>query len=103
MDNIVQKLSEIDHAAEAVVTHAEAEKANLEKRIQDQRDAFDAELEKKTQKDLDDIKAGMERQMADIMARQNRRNDSAIKKLEQDFEEKHTAYAKEVVRHIIEG
>lgn len=103
MDNIVQKLSEIDHAAEAVVTHAEVQKANLEKQIQDQRDAFDAELEKRTQKELDEIKEGMERQMADIMARQNHRNDSAIKKLEQDFEEKHTVYAREVVRHIIEG
>lgn len=103
MDNIVEKLSEIDHAAEAVVTHAEAEKANLEKEIQSERNAFDAALEAKTQKELEDIRAGLERQMTDIMARQRRQNESAIKKLEKDFEEKHTEYAKEVIRHIIEG
>lgn len=103
MDNIIERLSEIDHSAEAIVAHAEMEKTNLETQIQNRRDAFDAELEETTQRKLDEIKQGMERQMSDIMAGQRRQNESAIKKLEEDFEKKHTAYAKEVVRHIIEG
>ena len=37
MDHIVKKLSEIEHAAEAVVEHAELEKSELEERIQNER------------------------------------------------------------------
>ena len=47
MDTIVKKLSEIEHAAEAVVSHAEEQKAELEKEIQAERDAYDEELERK--------------------------------------------------------
>ena len=36
MDHIVKKLSEIEHAAEAVVEHAELEKSELEERIQNE-------------------------------------------------------------------
>lgn len=41
MDHIVKKLSEIEHAAEAVVEHAELEKSELEERIQNERNQFD--------------------------------------------------------------
>lgn len=103
MDHIVKKLSEIEHAAEAVVSHAELEKKELEERIQNERNQFDKNLEKRTQKELNDIQKGLKRQMDEIIARQNRKNQSAINDLEKDFEEKHTLYAKKIVRRIIEG
>ena len=95
MDHIVKKLSEIEHAAEAVVEHAELEKSELEERIQNERNQFD--------KQLDDIHKGLNRQMDEILARQNRKNQTAIEELKKDFEEKHTAYAEKIVRRIIEG
>ena len=55
MDHIVKKLSEIEHAAEAVVEHAELEKSELEERIQNERNQFDKQLEDHTQKELNDI------------------------------------------------
>ena len=88
MDHIVKKLSEIEHAAEAVVEHAELEKSQLEDH---------------TQKELNDIHKGLNRQMDEILARQNRKNQTAIEELKKDFEEKHTAYAEKIVRRIIEG
>ena len=95
MDHIVKKLSEIEHAAEAVVEHAELEKSELEERIQNERNQFD--------KQLNDIHKGLNRQMDEILARQNRKNQTAIEELKKDFEEKHTAYAEKIVRRIIEG
>lgn len=103
MDHIVKKLSEIEHAAEAVVNHAELEKKELEERIQNERNQFDKNLEKDTQKELSNIQKGLKRQMDEIISRQNRKNQSAIKDLEMDFEEKHTLYAEKIVRRIIEG
>ena len=63
MDHIVKKLSEIEHAAEAVVEHAELEKSELEERIQNERNQFDKQLEDHTQKELNDIHKGLNRQM----------------------------------------
>ena len=103
MDHIVKKLSEIEHAAEAVVEHAELEKSELEERIQNERNLFDKQLENHTQKELNDIHKGLKRQMDEILARQNRKNQTAIEELKKYFEEKHTAYAEKIVRRIIEG
>ena len=100
MDHIVKKLSEIEHAAEAVVEHAELEKSELEERIQNERNQFDKQLEDHTQKELNDIHKGLNRQMDEILARQNRKNQTAIEELKK---EKHTAYAEKIVRRIIEG
>ena len=100
MDHIVKKLSEIEHAAEAVVEHAELEKSELEERIQNERNQFEKQLEDHTQKELNDIHKGLNRQMDEILARQNQ---TAIEELKKDFEEKHTAYAEKIVRRIIEG
>lgn len=103
MNHIVKKLSEIEHAAEAVAEHAELEKSELEERIQNERNLFDKQLEDHTQKELNDIHKGLKRQMDEILARQNRKNQTAIEELKKDFEEKHTAYAEKIVRRIIEG
>ena len=89
MDHIVKKLSEIEHAAEAVVEHAELEKSELEERIQNERNQFDKQLEDHTQKELNDIHKGLNRQMDEILARQNRKNQTAIEELKKDFEERH--------------
>lgn len=102
MDSIVAKLSEIEHAANAVVLHAEDEKKELERQIQDARNAFDADLEAHTEKELSDIREGMGRQMSEILSRQKRRDASEIEKMQKDFEKKHTLYASEVLRRIIE-
>ena len=64
MDHIVKKLSEIEHAAEAVVEHAELEKSELEERIQNERNQFDKQLEDHTQKELNDIHKGLNRYLS---------------------------------------
>ena len=51
MDSIVNKLTEIEDAASAIVQHAEDQKEALDKEYEEKRKAFDAELEEKTQPD----------------------------------------------------
>ena len=103
MDTIVKKLSEIEHAAEAVVSHAEEQKSELEKEIQARRDAYDAQLEEKTQKELQAIHSGLEEQMEKVLKKQEEKNQSAIEQMRRDFEQKHTEYATGIIKHIIEG
>ena len=56
MDSIIEKLSDIENTAEAIVEHAEAQKYEIEKKIQAKRDQFDKDLEARTQKRLDEIR-----------------------------------------------
>ena len=46
MDSIVNKLTEIEDAASAVVQHAEDQKSQLEKEYEEKRRTFDEELKK---------------------------------------------------------
>ena len=49
MDSIVNKLTEIEDAASAIVAHAETQKEILDREYEEKRKAFDADLEKQTQ------------------------------------------------------
>ena len=50
MDSIIEKLSDIENTAEAIVEHAEAQKYGIEKKIQAKRDQFDKDLEAQRRK-----------------------------------------------------
>ena len=49
MDSIVNRLTEIEDAASAIVQYAEDQKEELNKEYDEKRKKFDAELEEKTQ------------------------------------------------------
>ena len=57
MDSIVNKLTEIEDAASAIVQHAEDQKEALNKEYDEKRRAFDEELEKKTEARLNAIRS----------------------------------------------
>ena len=83
MDSIVEKLAEIEKTAEAIVEHAEAQKYEVEREIQAKRDAFDRELEMNTRDEVE-------------------RNRSAIEDLKKEYEERHTWYARQILKNITE-
>ena len=102
MDSIVNRLTEIEDAASAIVRHAEEEKEILDQEYDKKRKAFDDELEKKTKERLDAIRAELEKKTASILGGQNEASDALIRSLQQEYEEKHTEYAHEILRHITE-
>ena len=102
MDSIIEKLSDIENTAEAIVEHAEAQKYGIEKKIQAKRDQFDKDLEAQTQKRLDEIRAEAEAKMVQILEGQREKNRSTIDNLRKEYEENHSAYAQEILKHIIE-
>ncbi len=102
MDSIVNRLTEIEDAASAIVRHAEEEKEILDQEYDKKRKAFDDELEKKTKERLDAIRAELEKKTASILDGQNEASDALIRSLQQEYEEKHTEYAHEILRHITE-
>ena len=102
MDSIVNKLTEIEDAASAIVQHAEDQKEVLNKEYENKRKAFDAELEKETQLRIDAIRSGLEEKTSGILDSQSGSSTEFITALEKEYEEKHTEYAHEILRRITE-
>ena len=60
MDSIINKLTEIESAASAIVQHAEAEKSALDEKFDKKRMDFDKELEADTQQQIQEIRDKLE-------------------------------------------
>lgn len=102
MDSVFKRLEDIELTAEAIVDHAEDEKAVIEKRIQEERDQFDAKLAEKTKQKLDQIRKESDAKMEHILRDEKERHHSVIDNLEHDYNQNHKAYAKEILERIIE-
>ena len=98
MDTVVKKLADIEETAEAIVEHAQAQKSE----IQNQRDRFDAAIEDETRKQLEQIRKDADKKMERILKEQREKNRSTIDNLKKEFEENHSAYAREILAHIVE-
>lgn len=102
MDSVIGRLADIENTAEAIVEHAQVQKSEIEKRIQEKRDQFDRDLENETQKKLQEIRQDADAKMERILADQRGKNQSMIDGLKKEFEDNHSEYAREILAHIIE-
>lgn len=100
MDSIVKKLSEIESAASSIVEHAEAQKEVLDKEYQEKRRLFDVELESRTMAEIQKIRDHLETDTKNVLDGQSNDNSSATVALQKDYEEHHTQYAQEILKHI---
>ena len=98
MDSIVNKLTEIEDAASAIVQHAEDQKDALNREYDEKRRAFDAELEQKTEA----RRAELESRTSSILDSQSDSSTELIRSLRKEYEEKHTEYAREILKRITE-
>lgn len=102
MDSVVEKLSDIESTAEAIVEHAETQKFEIEQKIQAKRDKFDHDIEDKTQEKLHRIRAEAEKKINALVNGQREKNQTTINALKKEYEEHHTDYAKEILKHMTE-
>lgn len=102
MDSIVNKLTEIEDAASAIVQHAEKQKEDLDREYDEKKRKFDSELEADTRKRIHEIQDSLQKETSKIMDSQNGKASAAIDALRREYEEKHTEYAREILRRITE-
>ena len=102
MDSIVNKLTEIEDAASAIVAHAETQKQAVDREDDEKRRAYDEDLEKQTQARINAIREALEKNTSDILDSQNGASTETIRALQKEYEEKHTEYAHEILRRITE-
>ena len=96
MDSIINKLTEIESAASAIVQHAEAEKSALDEKFDKKRMDFDKELEADTQRQIQGIRDKLE------LSGQSQESQDELDALQKEYDEKHSDYAHEILRRITE-
>lgn len=102
MDSIVNKLTEIEETASAIVRHAETRKEALDKEYTEKRRAFDEALEAKTETRLNTIRSELEESTSRVLDSQSDSCRELIRSLREEYEEKHTEYAREILKRITE-
>lgn len=102
MDSIVEKITEIEDAAEAIAAHAQEQKGEIERKVQDRRNRFDEELENKTQEKLQKIRRESDAKKERMLKKQREKNQCVINEMHKEFEENHTRYAREILERITE-
>ena len=102
MDSIVNKLTEIEGAASAIVQHAEDQKDVLDKEFSEKRRAFDEELEQKTQDRLNAIRSRLKEKTSRLLDSQSDSSTETIQALQKEYEDRHTEYAHEILKRITE-
>ena len=102
MDSVINKLTEIEEAADAIVAHAEEQKAVLDKEYEERKKAFDKELEAKTQSELSKIQEELEEDKKRLLDGQSGANAGSIRLLLKEYDENHKKYAQEILKRITE-
>ena len=102
MDAILDKLTEIENAASAIVRHAEEQKDVLGQEFDEKRKKFDEDLENKTKARLEKIREQLEKEQSRVLNSSSGASEGTICSLRKEYEEKHTEYAHEILRRITE-
>ncbi len=102
MDDIIEKLAEIESTAEAIADGAEKQKSEVGREIQGKWDEFDRDLNAKTEKELEKIRTEGKEKMDRAIQEEREKNHSLIDSLQAEFKERHTEYAEEILKHILE-
>ena len=102
MDAILDKLTEIENAASAIVRHAEEQKDVLGQEFDEKRKKFDEDLENKTKARLEKIREQLEKEQSRVLNSSSGASEHTICSLRKEYEEKHTEYAHEILRRITE-
>ena len=102
MDAILDKLTEIENAASAIVRHAEEQKDVLGQEFDEKRKKFDEDLENKTKARLEKIREQLEKEQSRVLNSSSGASEDTICSLLKEYEEKHTEYAHEILRRITE-
>ncbi len=103
MEDIINRLSEIEHTAADIAGHAADEKSRLNAELEQKQKLLDAEITEQTAAKLDALTQHLEESKAQAINDLRTETDALLVSLEKDFEENHTTYARELFARITEA
>lgn len=101
VDNVINKLSEIEQNAVSIMEAANARKKEFASEMEKKASDFDAALEAETAKKVTDLRAQMETTMQSKLEKQRSDAEQLLKRMEESYHENHRSYAKELFQSMI--
>jgi len=102
VNNMIDKLSDIEHDATAIMDAAGIRKKEIAKEMEDKTSAFDKQLEADTAAKLSDLRAKMEVDMQTKLSKQKSDADKVLAMMEENYRDNHEAYARQLFKAMIE-
>lgn len=103
MDTVIKKLSEIENAAGSILDTAAARKKDMAREMEEKTAAFDAALERETAERIAAIQKEKEADMNAMLSKQTADSEAFLKRLEENYENRHEAYVEALFHRMIEG
>ena len=101
MDNVINKLSEIEQEDASIMEAANVRKKEFAVQMEKKTADFDAALEAETAKKVSDLRARMETTMKAKLDKQKSDADELLQHMEKSYQANHNAYAKELFQSMI--
>lgn len=102
MDTVIKKISEIEEAASSIMEAANVRKKAFAQELAKRTEDFDHQLDLMTEQQLTDLRARMETEMQAKLSKQQSDAGQLLQKMEANYNEHHTEYAKELFQSLIE-
>lgn len=102
MDSIVNKLTEIENAAAAIIRHADEQKKELEQEMRQKQKQFDETLAAETKQRLSGTSDEVERKLSEEKSRLRQEQEAKIQGLTAEYDRRGDQYAREIVKRISE-
>ena len=101
MDTVIDKISEIEAAAGAIMEEANVRKKAFAGEMEQKTAAFDEELESETALRIRKVQESMEADMNRKLAQQKADSDALIRQIAENYEKKHETYAEALFKAMI--
>lgn len=102
MNDVINKLSDIEQASVAIMDSANARKKEIASQMADKTAAFDARLETETAQKLSDLRAQMEVDMQAKLSKQKSDAEETLRQMEASYAAHHTEYAQALFQTMTE-
>lgn len=100
MNQIIQRLSEVETAATSIIEEAGAKKKQMAKDQDARIAAFEKQVHEETEKKISEQQAVLEAQIAQELAAQKEELEKQLAHMDRIYEESHSAIAKQLLAKI---
>lgn len=101
MEELLNKLSEIENAARSIMEAADRSKQALSEEMEKKQKAFDRQLEQETDARIEQIRSDLEREKDIELTALRQNTENAYKQLDSYYEKNHERLSRELFQKII--
>lgn len=102
MDEVIERLTEIEQTAKEIVAHADQERKALKSKMLKQQQELESSIQADTGKRIQEIRDNLEQSKKEALAKLEQQTKCVLDTLEKEFHDNHSLYAKEIFRYMAE-